>query len=70
MVYRRGRCSNKMATNFLTGDYQAVFQIAIRQINALLATLHQNGAASEAAMKLPHTARLSDPHRTPSSGCR
>ena len=29
--------------NPLTGDYEAVVQIAIRQINGLLGTLHQNG---------------------------
>ena len=28
--------------NPLTGDYEAVVQIAIRQINGLLGTLHQN----------------------------
>ena len=32
-----------MANN-LTGDYEAVFQVSVRQINGLLATLHQNGA--------------------------
>jgi hypothetical protein len=30
-------------TNLLTGDYEAVLQVAIRQINGLLGTLHQNG---------------------------
>lgn len=30
--------------NPLTGDYEAVLQISVRQINGLLATLHQNGA--------------------------
>jgi hypothetical protein len=32
-----------MANN-LTGDFEAVLQISVRQINGLLATLHQNGA--------------------------
>ena len=48
-----------MATNPLTGNYDAVFQIAMRQIDALLASLHQNGVSPEATMTLPHTARLS-----------
>ena len=30
--------------NPLTGDYEAVVQIAIRQINGLLGTMHQNAA--------------------------
>jgi peroxiredoxin len=29
-------------SNFLTGDYEAVFEIAMRQINGVLGTLHQN----------------------------
>jgi peroxiredoxin len=32
--------------NNLTGDYEAVLQVSVRQINGILATLHQNGAAS------------------------
>ena len=31
--------------NSLTGDYEAVLEIAIRQINGVLGTLHQNGAS-------------------------
>ena len=30
--------------NNLTGDFEAVVQVSIRQLNGLLATLHQNGA--------------------------
>jgi peroxiredoxin len=30
--------------NYYTGDYEAVFQVSVRQINGILATLHQNGA--------------------------
>jgi hypothetical protein len=41
--------------NVLTGDYEAVLQIAIRQINGLLGTLHQNGATQDAALKLLHS---------------
>ena len=41
--------------NALTGDYEAVLQIAIRQINGLLGTLHQNGATEDAALRLPHS---------------
>jgi peroxiredoxin len=40
--------------NSLTGDYEAVVQIAIRQINGLLATLHQN-ADDDAPLKLLHS---------------
>ena len=40
--------------NSLTGDYEAVVQIAIRQINGLLATLHQN-ANDDAPLKLLHS---------------
>lgn len=32
-----------MANN-LTGDYEAVLQVSVRQINGLLATLRQKGA--------------------------
>jgi hypothetical protein len=44
--------------NSLTGDYEAAVQIAIRQINGLLGTLHQNGATADAALQLPHSAIL------------
>jgi peroxiredoxin len=57
--------------NPLTGDYEAVVEIAVRQINGLLATLHQNGAADDAPLKLLHSAimRVGDPHPTrPSVG--
>ncbi len=43
--------------NPLTGDFDAVVQIATRQINGLLATLHQNGASADAPLKLLHSAR-------------
>ena len=53
--------------NGLTGDYEAVVQISVRQINALLATLHQNGASEEAPLKLLHSAtvRVGDRRRRP-----
>lgn len=49
--------------NALTGDYDAVLQVAVRQINGLLATLHQNGAHERAALKLLHSSsiRVGDP---------
>jgi hypothetical protein len=52
-------------TNSLTGDYEAVVQVAIRQINGLLGTLHQNAATEGAALRLLHstTLRLGDPPR-------
>jgi hypothetical protein len=53
--------------NVLTGDYEAVLQIAIRQINGVLGTLHQNEAIQGAALVLPHsrTGRIGDPQRKP-----
>ena len=36
--------------NALTGDYEAVLQIAPRQINGVLGTLHQNEASEDAAI--------------------
>ena len=52
-------------TNPLTGDYEAVMQIAIRQINGLLGTLHQNAANKDAPLKLLHSTalRIGDPPR-------
>jgi peroxiredoxin len=44
--------------NSLTGDYEAVIQVAVRQINGLLATMHQNGAeGSGQSPSFPHTVR-------------
>ena len=40
--------------NFLTGDYDAVFQISVRKINALLATMHQNRIDPAASPTFPH----------------
>ncbi|MEZ0277084.1 MAG: TlpA family protein disulfide reductase [Roseimicrobium sp.] len=53
-----------MANN-LTGDYEAVVEISVRQINGLLATLHQNGASTNAPLKLLHSVdtRVGDPRR-------
>jgi peroxiredoxin len=53
-----------MANN-LTGDYEAVVQIAVRSINGLLATLHQNGAQDDPPIKLLHSVsmRIGDPRR-------
>ena len=48
-----------MATNSLTGDFQAIFQIATLQLNALLATLHQNGAIPGASLQLLHSVNVS-----------
>lgn len=41
--------------NFLTGDYATVIQVSTRQINGLLATIHQNGATKGAALSFPHS---------------
>jgi peroxiredoxin len=53
--------------NNLTGAYEAVVQVAVRQINGLLASLHQNGASDDAPLKLLHSAvvRVGDPHTPP-----
>jgi peroxiredoxin len=52
--------------NPLTGDYEAVVQIAIRQINGLIGTLHQN-TTEDSALKLLHssTLRIGYPRRRP-----
>jgi peroxiredoxin len=56
--------------NLLTGDYEAVLQVAIRQISGLLGTLHQNGAKQDVLLTLPHseTGRIGDPRRRPPDG--
>jgi hypothetical protein len=56
--------------NPLTGDYEAALQIAIRQINGILGTLHQNGAIKDAALQTPHstTGRIGDFRRGPPDG--
>jgi peroxiredoxin len=56
--------------NAFTGDYEAALQIAIRQVNGVLGTLHQNGAIKDAALQLPHsmTGGIGDPRRTPPDG--
>jgi len=43
-----------MANN-LTGDYEAVLQVSVRQINGLLATLHQNGATKDISPSFMHS---------------
>ena len=57
--------------NPLTGDYEAVVQIATRWINGLLGTMHQNAATPDAVLKLLHstTLRIGDrPRRPPDVG--
>jgi hypothetical protein len=51
--------------NALTGGYEAVVQIAVRQIDALLGTLHQNAAAPDSVLKLLYSTamRIGDPRR-------
>jgi peroxiredoxin len=51
--------------NPLTGGYEAVVQIAVRQIDALLGTIHQNAATPDPVLKLLHSAamRVGDPRR-------
>jgi peroxiredoxin len=51
--------------NKLTGSYDAVAQISRRQLNGLVASLHQNGA-SEQPLRLGHNGviRVGDPKRT------
>ena len=56
-----------MANN-LTGDYEAVVQVSTRQINGLLATLHQNGANDDKPLKLAHSATFRVGDRKPGPG--
>jgi hypothetical protein len=51
--------------NKLTGSYDAVAQISRRQLNGLLASLHQNGA-SDQPLRLGHNGvfRVGDPKPT------
>src|SRR5687767_9432428 len=58
------RAWHEMANN-LTGDFEAVAQINIRQINGLLATLHQNGVTDDEPLKFLHSTslRIGDPRR-------
>lgn len=44
--------------NQLTGGFDAVVQIALRQLDGLLATLHVNGASETAALRTLHSARF------------
>lgn len=56
--------------NLLTGDYEAVLQVAIRQISGLFGTMHQNGAKRDVPLTMPHseTGRIGDPPRRPPDG--
>jgi peroxiredoxin len=51
--------------NLLTGDFEAVVQISMRQINGLLASLHQNGVDENASLKLPHSSAFLVGHERP-----
>src|SRR5262245_22597427 len=44
--------------NPLTGDFEAVLEVAVRQVNGLLATLHQKGQGNEVPLRLLHSATL------------
>jgi peroxiredoxin len=44
--------------NTLTGDYEAVLQISVRQINGILATLHQNGVDPNVSPSFPHSGSI------------
>jgi thiol-disulfide isomerase/thioredoxin len=46
-----------MANN-LTGDFEAVVEVSVGQINGLLATLHQSGVSADAHLPLLHSASL------------
>ncbi len=43
-----------MANN-LTGDFEAVLQVSVRQVNGLLSTLHQNGISTDHSPSFPHS---------------
>lgn len=53
--------------NPLTGDFEAVVQVAASQLNGLLGTLHQNGSSSDAPLRLLHSVRtrVGDVRRNP-----
>ncbi|MBA3311479.1 MAG: TlpA family protein disulfide reductase [Nocardioidaceae bacterium] len=53
--------------NPLTGGYEAVVQVAVRQVDGLLGTLHQRGDVEGAPLKLLHSTslRVGDPRRGP-----
>ena len=52
--------------NKLTGSYDAVAQISRRQLNGLLASLHQNGASDQPPLRLGHNGvlRIGNPKPT------
>ena len=52
--------------NKLTGSYDAVAQISRRQLDGLLASLHQNGASDQPPLRLGHNwvFRVGDPKPT------
>lgn len=52
--------------NKLTGSYDAVAQISRRQVNGLIASLHQNGASDQPPLRLGHSSvlRIGDPKPT------
>jgi peroxiredoxin len=52
--------------NKLTGSYDAVAQISRRQLNGLLASLHQNGASDQPPLRIGHNGvlRIGDPKPT------
>src|SRR5262245_50956460 len=41
-------------SNQLTGDYEAVLQVGLRQINGILATMHQSRLDPDASPTFPH----------------
>ena len=52
--------------NKLTGSYDAVAQVSRRQLNGLIASLHQNGASDQPPLRLGHNGvlRVGDPKPT------
>ena len=58
--------------NKLTGSYDAVAQISRRQLNGLIASLHQNGASDQVPLRLGHNGvlRVGDPKPTAPELCR
>lgn len=42
-------------SNNLTGDYEAVLEVSVRQINGILATFHQNSGEKGKSPHFPHT---------------
>jgi peroxiredoxin len=67
-LLRRANRGRRAISNNLTGDFEAVAQIAARQINGLLATLHANGVNEDEPLQLLHSGAVRVGDRPPGPG--